>query len=144
MYGSAHFAVKAGATELPATTLQDRARQATLRGMKPRVKKEAPRIHTRERLGQMHMVIPDTQVKPHVNTDHFEWAANFANEKKPDVIVHIGDHWDMPSLSSYDKGKLSFEGRRYVDDIKAGRVAMERFINHLTYKPRLVFCLGNH
>jgi hypothetical protein len=73
-----------------------------------------------------------------------EWAANFANEKKPDVIIHIGDHWDMPSLSTYDKGKTAFEGRRYIKDIEAGRKAMERFVCNLKYKPRLVFCTGNH
>lgn len=144
LHGSAFEAVRAGASPLPQSTLRDRSQRALLRGLKPTVKKDAPRIHSRDRIGEMHMVIPDTQVKSHVNTDHFEWAANFANEKRPDVIVHIGDHFDMPSLSLYDKGKIGFEGRRYVDDIKAGRAAMERFITNLTYKPRLVFCLGNH
>jgi hypothetical protein len=101
----------------------------------------------------MHLVIPDTQQKPGVRNDHLEWVGNYAVEKKPDVIIHIGDHWDMPSLSSYDKGKISFEGRRYVNDVKAGRVAMERFLkpledynreNKVKYKPRMVFLLGNH
>lgn len=144
IHGSGFLAVKAKATQLPASTITSRAQVAVTKGFKPSVHKESARIHTRQRLGETHMVIPDTQVKPHVNTDHFEWAANFANEKQPDVIVHIGDHFDLPSLSSYDKGKLSFEGRRYVDDIKSGRAAMERFITRLTYKPRLVFCIGNH
>ena len=62
-------------------------------------------------------VIPDTQVKKGVPIDHLLYAGKYIAEKKPDVIVHIGDHWDMPSLSSYDKGKKSFEGRRYKDDI---------------------------
>jgi calcineurin-like phosphoesterase family protein len=143
-YGTPHLAKVAGATDLPINTLRDRVRLARLRGLKPTIRKDAPRVYTRQRLGQCHMVIPDTQVRPHVNTDHFEWAANFANEKKPDVIIHIGDHFDMPSLSTYDKGKTAFEGRRYVNDIKAGRDAMERFITRLAYKPRLVFCTGNH
>jgi len=46
--------------------------------------------------------------------DHLTWAGQYAVDKKPDVIVHIGDHWDMPSLSHYDKGTKSFEGRRYL------------------------------
>ena len=104
-----------------------------------------------------HLVIPDTQVKPGVNTDHLEWAGQYAAEKKPDVIVHIGDHWDMPSLSSYDKGKTGYEGRRYVKDIKAGNDAMDRFMKPIykeqrrmakakkrIWKPRLIFCIGNH
>ena len=146
-YGSGHAAFRAlGRKGLPCakTTLDDRARKARIKGMRPKVRIDAPRIYTRERLGRMHMVIPDTQVRPGVNTDHMEWAGNFANEKRPDVIVHIGDHFDMPSLSLYDKGKIGFEGRRYVNDIKAGRDAMERFVSRLQYKPRMVFCLGNH
>ena len=48
---------------------------------------------------------------------------------EPDVIVHIGDHWDMPSLSSYDKkGSRQMEGKRYVKDIDVGNEAMDRFM----------------
>ena len=103
------------------------------------------------------LVIPDTQVSPNVPTDHLLWAGRYAVEKKPDVIVHIGDHFDMPSLSSYDKGKKSFEGRRYVKDIDAGKEAMAMFMAPILeeqerlrrnkekiWKPRLVFTLGNH
>lgn len=145
-YGSAHLAVLAGATDIPRNTLEGRVKAGMLRGLRPSFRKEAPRIYQKQRLGRMHMVIPDTQVKPGVNTDHLEWAGNYAAEKRPDAIVMIGDWFDMPSLSSYDKGKLAFEGRRYVDDIKSGRKAMERFLGALPsdYKPRLVFTLGNH
>mgnify|MGYP000265003130 CR=1 FL=1 len=75
-----------------------------------------------------HLVIPDTQVKPNQPTEHLRWAGLYAAKKKPDVIIHIGDHWDIPSLSSWDVGKKSFEGRRYKDDIKAGLDAMEVFL----------------
>lgn len=145
-YGSGYLAHKSGATDVPPNTLDHRIKQARLMGLKPTVRKDAPRIYTRQRLGRMHMVIPDTQVKLGINTDHLEWAGNYAAEKRPDVIIHIGDHWDMPSLSSYDKGKLSFEGRRYVHDVDAGRKAMERFIKPFPsdYRPRMVFCMGNH
>src|SRR6478609_550517 len=143
-YGGAKLALNAGATKLHPNTLDGRVKTALIRGLKPTVKREAKRIYTRQRLGPMHMVIPDTQVKTGVNTDHLEWAGNYASEKQPDVIVMIGDWFDMPSLSSYDKGKLSFEGRRYLDDIKSGKKAMERFLNALNYKPRLVFTMGNH
>ena len=101
----------------------------------------------------MHLVIPDCQVKPGVRTDHMEWIGNFIVEKKPDVIVNIGDFWDMESLSIYDKGKLPFEGRRYTNCVKSGRDAMERLLKPIDdynrtatekYKPRMVFTLGNH
>ena len=104
-----------------------------------------------------HMVIPDTQVKPGCPIDHLKWAGQYAANKKPDVIVHIGDHWDMPSLSHYDKGTKSFEGRRYTKDIAAGIEGMEAFLapiraeqrrlkvnKHKQWNPRLVFTLGNH
>ena len=76
-----------------------------------------------------HLVIPDTQVKPNCPTDHLRWAGLYAVDKKPDVIIHIGDHFDMPSLSSWDVGKKSFEGRRYMDDIEAGISAMHLFMD---------------
>ena len=104
-----------------------------------------------------HLVIPDTQVKPGNSIEHLRWAGLYAAEHKPDVIVMIGDWWDMPSLSSYDTGTKSFEGRRYSLDIKAGIEAMEAFLEPInaeiakvvrwkakTWKPRLVFTLGNH
>ena len=96
-----------------------------------------------------HMFLPDTQVKPGVNTDHIEAAANYAVDKRPDVIVHIGDHWDMPSLSSYEKpGSKYFHDKSYAADIEAGNAGIERFMRvlrkHRSYKPRLVFTMGNH
>ena len=104
-----------------------------------------------------HLVIPDTQVKPNGSVEHLKWAGQYAVDKKPDVIVHLGDHWDMPSLSVYDVGKKSFEGRRYADDIKAGIAGMEAFLEPIReeqqrlidgkrkrWNPRLVFTLGNH
>ena len=78
-------------------------------------------------------------------------------EKKPDVVVCIGDFADMPSLSSYDIGKKSFEGKRYVKDVAASLEAMDRLLKPLNnfntkavknkekqYHPELVMTLGNH
>ena len=152
-YGSGHLAIKAGASNLPRNTIDGRASVGRLRGLKPTFKKDAPRIYTRQRIGRMHLVIPDVQSKPGVQNDHLEWVGNYIVEKKPDVIVCIGDFWDFPSLCMYDKGKIDFEGRRYVNDIKAGRVAMERLLAPIEeynrtakekYTPRKVFTLGNH
>ena len=67
------------------------------------------------------MIIPDTQVKRGVDLSYLEWIGKYIVDKKPDVIVQIGDFADMPSLSSYDVGKKSFEGRRYKDDIETAR-----------------------
>lgn len=91
--------------------------------------------------------IPDTQVKPGANTDHLEHIGRYIAEKRFDVIVMLGDHADMESLSSYDKGKRSFEGRRYRADINAAKEGMLRLTDPFMikgYNPRMVLTLGNH
>lgn len=74
-----------------------------------------------------HFVIPDTQVKPGVPTDHLAWIAQAILEYKPNVVVHLGDHWDMPSLSRHDPaGSQPMEGARYENDIAVGNDAWEK------------------
>lgn len=103
------------------------------------------------------LVIPDVQVKSDVPTEHLSWIAQLIVDKQPDVIVQIGDFADMPSLSSYDVGKKSFEGRRYHKDVEAVVEAQRRLLGPLyelkfkqrlhkqkIYNPRLVITLGNH
>jgi hypothetical protein len=103
---------------------------------------------TRNPEGAKHLYIPDTQVKCGVPINHLEAAGNYAVEKRPDVIVLAGDWWDFPSLSTYDRGKTSFEGRRYRLDVEAGKAGMERFLKPIrkarNYSPRIVMTLGNH
>lgn len=64
------------------------------------------------------------------------------------MVVNLGDGWDMPSLSGYEKGKKSFQGRTYAQDIAAGcefqdmlwgtvRAGKKRL-------PRRVYLIGNH
>jgi hypothetical protein len=95
-----------------------------------------------------HLIIPDCQVHAGVPTQHLEWIGRYIAHKRPDVIVCIGDFADMPSLSFYDKGKKSFEGRRYALDIEAAREAMGLLVREFRdvpgYKPRMVLTLGNH
>lgn len=74
-----------------------------------------------------HLIIPDTQVKAGVPLDHFDWIGESIKDYKPNVIVHLGDHWDMHSLSGWDgPGSLAMEGARYEDDIASGNAALER------------------
>lgn len=103
------------------------------------------------------LVIPDTQCKPGQDFSFLKWVGQYAVDKKPDVIVQIGDFADMPSLSSYNVGRMSFEGMRYKDDIKATEDAMTMLMlpilkeqvrleegKRKKWKPRLVLTLGNH
>lgn len=109
------------------------------------------------KVGRTHLVIPDTQCKAGVPDDHLKWIGQYILDRRPDVVIHLGDHWDMPSLSSYDKGKKQFEGRRYKLDVEAGNKGFaliteplrkfnehQKLTKHKRYLPRLVFLLGNH
>ena len=75
-----------------------------------------------------HLVLPDMQVKDGVDLSYLDWVGQYIADKQPDVLVNIGDFADMPSLSSYDVGKKSFEGRRYKTDIQVTRAAMDRLL----------------
>lgn len=104
-----------------------------------------------------HLVIPDCQIRAGDDTVYLTAIGNYTVAKKPDVIVCLGDFADMPSLSSYDVGKKSFEGRRYRNDIDASIAAMDALLAPIKefnakarknkekiYKPRMVLTLGNH
>lgn len=104
-----------------------------------------------------HFIIPDCQVRPGDDFNYLRKIGQYIADKKPDVIVCLGDFADMSSLSSYDAGKKNFEGRRYTNDIEAAVEAMnalmvpivnEQIRLHMNkkrqWKPRLVMTLGNH
>lgn len=107
--------------------------------------------------GNTHLIIADTQCKPTESLDYMLHLGKFIADKQPDVIVHVGDNWDFPSLSSYDKGKKSFEGRRLKADIEAGSEGLRLLTlpmrelqkeqernGEKVYSPRMVFVAGNH
>jgi len=93
------------------------------------------------------LVIPDTQVKPGVDTRHLSAISNYIEEKRPDTIVHLGDHYDLPSLSSYSLAGEK-EGKRYSDDVYAGLMGMRRLTafrrSNKSYRPGMHFLTGNH
>lgn len=107
--------------------------------------------------GRTHLFIPDSQVRPGVSLDFLEWIGKYIVRKRPDVIVHAGDFADMESLSSYDKGKRTAEGKRVQLDIEVAREGWKRLNGPLValqraqrmagepiYQPRKVITLGNH
>jgi len=102
-------------------------------------------------------VLPDCHVKPNTPLEHLEYAGRWCAEKHVDHIVCLGDFADMESLSSYDVGKKSFEGRRYTNDIAVVQEGMIKFmapiieeINKLRrlkmkmWYPKFTMLLGNH
>lgn len=104
-----------------------------------------------------HFIIPDCQVRPGDDFRYLRNIGKYIAEKKPDVIVCLGDFADMPSLSSYDVGKRQFEGRRYKNDIEAVHEAMDALVEPIDnekirlfnnkkkrWNPRMVMTIGNH
>lgn len=124
------------------------------------IKKDVWSIETVKKVKEdvTHLMIPDTQCKPDIDMGYLDWLGQYIVDKKPEVIVHIGDHADMPSLSSYDKGKGKAEGKRVCNDIEASIEGMNRLLRPLAqlqdleremygyvkYKPKMVLTLGNH
>ena len=104
-----------------------------------------------------HFIIPDCLVRPGDDFNYLRKIGQYIADKKPDVIMCLGDFADMPSLSSYDVGKKDFEGRRYTNDIDAAVEAMNALMLPISneqirlqmnkkrrWNPRLVMTLGNH
>jgi len=105
-----------------------------------------------------HLIIPDTQIKPGVPTIHIDWAARAIVEYMPDVLIVIGDWWDMPSLNKHElPGSAPMEGLRVAKDIEVGNEAFRRLIGPMereqerrrrNHRPRWElekhFFFGNH
>lgn len=77
--------------------------------------------------GALHLVIGDVHLKPGTSHDRMRIAGLEMEELGREAmansqafrVVFIGDTADMESLSHYDRGKLSGEGRRLQDDLAA-------------------------
>lgn len=99
------------------------------------------------------IVIADTQVDKHSPTEHLQALSRYIWKHKPANIVHIGDNFDFPSLSSY-ASELEREGRRLKDDLSSGFKALDMIMAEVDarnktskrkkYKPNKHFVMGNH
>ena len=99
------------------------------------------------------IVIADTQIDKFSPLQHIHALGNYICEAQPEYLIHIGDHWDLPSLSSYASG-LEKENRRLDDDLKAGFDALQIITDcidkynagrkYKLYKPKKHFIMGNH
>lgn len=99
-------------------------------------------------MSRTHLVIPDTHAHYKYNNKRAEYLGRFIAELKPDVVIHLGDSADMPSLAGFDKGKKSFQGRTYRADIDAHLDFQDKLWNEVrkTKKklPYRVMLEGNH
>lgn len=103
------------------------------------------------------LLIPDYHAHPEYDNQRALALGNFILDTRPDYVIMLGDWADMPSLSSYDKGKRGFEGRRYQADVLAAIEAQETLwgpVNQYNqrrtankkahYNPVRIMLHGNH
>lgn len=109
------------------------------------------------------VVLPDSHAHPDYDNDRFDYLGKFLldlcleDRSRGVVLLNLGDMADMPSLSSYDKGHRSFEGRRYWKDVAAVVDAQERLFGPINkynsrakknrkagVQLRTIHTLGNH
>ena len=99
-------------------------------------------------MSNKHFIIPDQHAHPDHDNKRAEWIGKLIFESKPDVVINLGDGADMPSLSSYDRGTRSFEGRRYQKDIDAHLDFQDKlwhlYRKHKKKRPFSVYLIGNH
>ena len=99
------------------------------------------------------LVIADTQIDKDSPLDHIEALSKYIWKHKPDTIIHGGDNWDFPSLSSYATPS-DREGLRLVSDIESGLNGLKKVMAYTEdrnrtgkrkqYTPELHFLMGNH
>lgn len=95
-----------------------------------------------------HLIIPDCHAHPEYNNDRADWLGKLIVDLKPDTVINMGDMFDLPSFSGYDKGKARFHGRAFRKDLDAGLEFDERLWaptkRAKKKKPFRVFLEGNH
>jgi hypothetical protein len=103
------------------------------------------------------LVIPDPHDEPNVSKERFGWLGNLIVDRLPDTVVCLGDGLSLDSLSSYDKGTVHSEGKRYNEDVDSFLEAMDTMFQPIEsfnrarkkqhrakYKPLMIYCEGNH
>ena len=109
------------------------------------------------------LVIFDTQIRPdnlELNRPLLKGIGKLIVKERPTHIVHIGDHWDMKSLSQYDfpkNNRVVFDGEEVAADVRAGRYGLgaltfdlkqlqdrQRENKKKVYSPKMHFTMGNH
>lgn len=94
-----------------------------------------------------HLIISDGQCRPGTSLKHWYALRGLIRDIRPKRIINIGDFWDFPSLSEYDKGSVYIENARYKADCEAGNAAKEILdsaTKGINYSPIVDFFEGNH
>lgn len=95
-----------------------------------------------------HLVIPDAHANPEYNNERAKLLGSLLLDLKPDILINLGDGADLCCLSSYDKGKRSFQGRTYQADINSFRDFQEKLWQPIKKSKRKLpssyYFIGNH
>lgn len=95
-----------------------------------------------------HLVIPDIHAHPDHSNNRADYLSQLIIDLQPDVVINLGDQFDMASLSGYDKGKRSFVGRSYKNDLNSGLEFSERLWEPVRARkkrlPYRIYIEGNH
>lgn len=90
------------------------------------------------------LVVGDQHITPGQPTEHFEWLAALIAERKPDVVLSVGDVIDNVSFSSHacDAEKARFS---YIEELDAAISAWSPAVDAAKQvDASLVVTLGNH
>ena len=99
-------------------------------------------------MSNTHLILPDAHAHYQHNNNRAIYLGELINDTNPTVVINLGDTFDLPSLSSYDKGQRSFQGRSYAADIAAGQDFHDKLWSTVRKRkrklPRRICLIGNH
>ncbi len=99
-------------------------------------------------MSNTYLLVPDPHAYPGVTNERADWLGQLIVDLKPDVVVNGGDQFDMTSLSDYDRGKRSFVGKNYKEDLSVGLEFHERMWAPMKAakkkRPYRIVLEGNH
>lgn len=92
------------------------------------------------------LVVPDCHAHPDHHNDRADCLGKFIKDTKPDVVINLGDTYDMPSLYRKTRGKV--HKGEYQRDINSGLDFLDRMWYPMRKTkrkmPHRVFLEGNH
>ncbi len=99
-------------------------------------------------MSKTHLFVTDQHAHYKHHNKRAEYLGHLINDTRPNVVIFGGDLFDMPSLSSYDKGRKSYQGRTYSADVHIGLDFIDRVFTIVRKQkkklPEFIFLEGNH
>lgn len=90
------------------------------------------------------LVVGDQHITPGAPTEHFDWLANLVRDRKPAVLVNVGDVIDNVSFSSH-AGEAEKSRYNYIEELEAGLDAWDVVMDAcIEVGTRTVLTEGNH